>query len=250
MMKSGSVAVTGGASGIGRGVVERLASDGFRVAILDRDLDASRAVVVDLGLSEERILAIYVDVTSRASVEEAFVDVVTELGPLDAVVNCAGINGQADFMDLTEAEWDRVIDVNLKGTFLVGQAAGRHMAANQRGAIVNMASVMATLSRGNQAHYGASKAGVKQLTQSMALALAPFQIRVNAIAPGPIQTPLTQSYFVTPASRADYLRRVALGRPGTPRDVAGAAAFLISDDSLWITGATLVVDGGVSVARD
>jgi NAD(P)-dependent dehydrogenase (short-subunit alcohol dehydrogenase family) len=242
--------ITGGGGGLGRGVALRMVEEGARVAVADRDVSLARQVAEEISEAGGEASHHRVDVTDSGSVDELIDSVARSSDRVDVLVNSAGIAGSAPFLDMSEEEWDRVIDVNLKGTFLVSQRVARGMCRTGGGSIVNLSSVLAHVSRPDQAHYGASKGGVGQLTQSMALALAPHDIRVNAVAPGPCDTPLTvKAYSADPSRRAKALSRVALGRPGTPRDIAGAALYLASDDAAWVTGTTIYVDGGLLAAR-
>ncbi|CCG04293.1 SDR family NAD(P)-dependent oxidoreductase [Blastococcus saxobsidens] len=242
--------ITGGGGGLGRGVALGMAAEGASVAVADHDVSLARQVAEEIREAGGRAAHYPVDVTDSGSVDELVDAVARWADCVDVLVNSAGVGGSAPFLDMSEDEWDRVIDVNLKGTFLVSQRVARRMCRGGGGSIVNLSSVLAQVSRPDQAHYGASKGGVGQLTQAMALALAPHDIRVNAIAPGPCDTPLTvKAYAADPPRRAAALSRVALGRPGTPRDIAGAALYLASDEAAWVTGTTIYVDGGLLAAR-
>jgi glucose 1-dehydrogenase len=172
-----------------------------------------------------------------------------EFGGVDILVNNAGIVHAADFLDLSEDDFDRVLRVNLKGSFLVGQAVARHMtekvkAGGKPGAIVNMSSVNAVFAIANQVPYSISKGGINQLTKVMALGLAPYGIRVNAIGPGSIMTEMLASVNADPAAMNRVLSRTPLGRIGEPAEIASIASFLASDDASYITGQTIYADGG------
>lgn len=240
--------VTGGAKGIGLAIAKRFASDGARVVIADIDEDAgSRAVEEVGGLGAVRFVRC--DVGDRADVDNLVSSVVQSWGGIDVLVNNAGIVHGADFLEVTEADFDRVLRVNLKGTFLVGQAVARKMvdevkAGNPPGAIVNMSSVNAVFAIANQVPYSASKGGVNQLTKVMALSLAPYGIRVNAIGPGSIMTDMLASVATDKAARHRLLSRTPLGRIGDPTEIASVAAFLASDDASYVTGQTIYADGG------
>ena len=241
------VMVTGGAAGIGLACARRFRDEGAAVVVVDRDATAGRAAATAIGAA-----FIEADVARKIDVDAAVEAAVDSCGRIDVLVNNAGITHAAGFLDLTEADFDRVIAVNLKSCFLVGQAVARHMAAtpeaghrNARGSIINMSSVNAVLAIADQVPYVVSKGGVGQLTKVMALALAPHGIRVNAIGPGTIATELARKAVLSDeASHERVLSRTPLRRLGEPEEVAGIAAFLASDDASYVTGQTLYADGG------
>jgi glucose 1-dehydrogenase len=240
--------VTGGARGIGFAIAQRFVAEGARVVVADLDQDRGSAVVEKLGVSGT-VRFVRCDVGDRAEVENLISAAVQAWGSLDVLINNAGIVHGADFLQLAEADFDRVLRVNLKGAFLVGQAAARQMVAQveaggEPGAIVNMSSVNAVFAIANQVPYSISKGGVNQLTRVMALALAPHGIRVNAIGPGSIMTEMLASVNSDPAARHRLLSRTPLGRIGQPEEIAAIAAFLASGQASYITGQTIYADGG------
>jgi len=237
--------VTGAAQGIGEACARRLARDGAKVALWDVDLAKVQALAEELKSHGTATFAQRCDVSRKADVEAALAATTRALGPVNALVNNAGIFRAADFLDITEADWDAVIGVNLKGSFLVAQAVAREMTAHAGGAIVNMSSVNGTMAIPSIASYNASKGGVDQLTRVMALALADFGIRVNAVGPGTIATELARAAVLgSEEAKARILSRTPLRRLGEPAEVADAVAFLLSDAASYITGEIVYVDGG------
>ena len=237
--------VTGAGSGNGRGIALRFAQEGARVVAADVDIDEARETGVLLNREGGEAFAVHVDVSRREQVSEMVEAAENRFGGIDILVNNAGVETLVPLLDLEESEWDRIIDINLKGAFLCAQIAARAMvSARTPGAIVNIASINAKVALAGQAHYTSSKGGLIMLTKAMALDLAPHGIRVNAIGPGVIETRMTERSLSDPQRRAMLLSKVPLGRVGQPRDVANAALFLASDEASYITGTTLYVDGG------
>ena len=240
--------VTGGARGIGRGIAARFVRDGALVLIADRDGALASTTAAELtasAMTGGRAEAIEADVTDHAAIDGVVGQAVSDSGRLDIFVANAGIGDRAPFLDMSEQLWDRVVGVNLRGAFLGVQAAARAMRAiGNGGRIVVTSSTNAFWMETDLAAYNASKAGVLAMTRTAAMELAPYGITVNAVGPGLIATDLTRSVTDDPANAAIYLRQIPAGRFGTPDDVAGAVAFLVSADASWITGHLLVVDGG------
>jgi meso-butanediol dehydrogenase/(S,S)-butanediol dehydrogenase/diacetyl reductase len=250
--------VTGAGRGIGRGVALRLAREGFDVAVLDVNGAAARAVSDEVETIGRRAMALAVNLLEVAAVEAAVARLVGNWGCLDVLVNNAGNVPITPLMDITEEEWDQVIDLNLKAAFFCLQAAGRVMIAQRNGCIINMTSISGLGPRPDQTHYAAAKAGVISLTTSAALTFAPHGITVNAVCPGIVDTPLTRQIHrdrsrlagISPKeSLARKVAQIPLGRIETPEDVAGVVAFLVSPDGAYITGQTIVVDGGMLLVR-
>ena len=237
--------VTGGAQGIGEACARRLAADGARVALWDLADERGEALAAGLRAEGADVRYRHCDVTRKAEVDAALAATLAACGRIDGLVNNAGIFKAADFLEITEADWDAVIDVNLKGHFLVGQALARHMVEGGGGAIVNMSSVNGTLAIPSIASYNASKGAINQLTRVMALALADRGVRVNAVAPGTIATELAKNAVLTSdEARNRILSRTPLRRLGEPREIADVAAFLLSDAASYVTGEIVMVDGG------
>jgi NAD(P)-dependent dehydrogenase (short-subunit alcohol dehydrogenase family) len=237
--------VTGAGSGIGRAVALGFAREGAGVVAADIDLDRAQETAHAVEQAGGAALAVQVDVADRVSVEALLAAALARFERIDVLFNNAGVSSRAPFLEMTEAEWDRVLGVNLKGQFLVGQAVARHM-AERGGSIINTSSQLAEgAANPRSAHYLASKGGSRMLTRGMAVDLAPHNIRVNALAPGVTVTNLTRQRLEDDAEwRRVALERIPLGRFGEPDDLVGACIFMASDESRYMTGATLVVDGG------
>lgn len=245
---TGQVAlITGAGHGIGRAIAERFAAEGASVVV--NDLDAARAAQaaaeISNGLPAGRVLPLAADVSSKAQVDALFDAALDRFGTLDVLVNNAGnIYAARHFLEGDEAWWDHVLGVNLKGAFLCSERAARLMARKRSGVILNMSSGGATKAHRGNVAYDASKGGIEAMTRAMALDLAPYGIRVNAIVPGLIQT-----YDLSDAEARERGAVVPIGRLGTPEDLAGPTVFLATEDARYITGACLVVDGGVLVQQ-
>ncbi len=239
------VVITGGAQGIGEACARRVVRDGAAVALWDLADGPGQALATELQSAGAQALYCHCNVASKADVDAALAATLARFGHVDGLVNNAGIFKAAPFLDIAEADWEAVIAVNLKGSFLVGQAVAREMVRHGRGAIVNMSSVNGTLAIPTIASYNASKGAINQLTRVMALSLADQGVRVNAVAPGTIATELARSAVLTSdEAKARIMSRTPMKRLGEPREIADVAAFLLSEASSYMTGEIVVVDGG------
>jgi meso-butanediol dehydrogenase/(S,S)-butanediol dehydrogenase/diacetyl reductase len=233
------ILITGGAGGIGTATAARFLEEGTQVIVLDRDQAALKRIQGNLGLLHGTICA---DVSDPDDVDRAFQELDDLAGGLDILINNAGISIRHEFLDISAQEWRQVIEVNLNGVFFVAQQAARRMLAGDGGVILNMGSTNGLMGYPYYADYNTSKAGVIELTRSMALELAPT-VRVNAVCPGWILTPMQEAEY-TPEMRRQFAAKLPLQRLGRPEDVAALFAFLASDDAAFITGQCFVIDGG------
>lgn len=240
------VLVTGGGSGIGRAIALAVAEAGADVTVCEvpQKIDALDGVCEAIENLGRRALPLPLHLPNLAAIDSVVRRVLDAYGRIDVLVNNAGINIPKDALDVTEADWDAVLDVNLKGLFFMSQCAARSMVETGGGKIVNIASQNGVVGYYKRAAYCASKAGVVNLTRVLAVEWAPHRITVNAVGPTFILTPLTQSTFDDALLREDVLSRIPLGRVGRPEDVVGAVVFLASPAADLITGHTLLVDGG------
>jgi NAD(P)-dependent dehydrogenase (short-subunit alcohol dehydrogenase family) len=237
--------VTGGAQGIGRAIALRLAREGARVVVADIQADRAAETAVEIQDLGGRSLAIQVDVSNLADLQRLVNTTMAEFGGIDILVNNAGIALPTPFLETTEADWNRIMDVNLKSAFFCSQLVARVMIQQGRGKIVNLASTSSFVAGRQEVPYAISKAGVRMLTAAASAELAQYNINVNAIAPGLIKTDLTLRHFPSlEALEARVKAKAPMGRPGVPEDLAGAVLFLCSDEANYVTGHTLVVDGG------
>jgi NAD(P)-dependent dehydrogenase (short-subunit alcohol dehydrogenase family) len=235
--------VTGAAMGIGAAIAERLGRDGHTVVVADINLSAAEETVAGLAQQGIEASAVAIDVGDPESIAAAFAEVDRRYGRCDVLVNNAGIARTVPFTEFPLDYWRRTLDINLTGTLLCGQHAARLMQRNGWGRIVNVASISGMRASAGRTAYGTSKAAVIGLTRQMAIELAEYGITANGIAPGPVDTPLTQAMH-SEATRASYARAVPMKRYGTPAEMAGAVAFLASDDASYISGHVIPVDGG------
>jgi len=242
--------VTGGGSGIGRGVCIAFAREGAHVVVADINLQSAQETVALIEAAGRRGLAIQTDVADPAQINAMVAAARAAFGRIDILFNGAGIISATTLLETTVEEWDRIQDINLRGQFLCLQAVGRIMVEQGRGKIINITSILASQGRVKRGAYCASKAGITSLTQTAAVELGPLGVFVNAIAPGSIETGMTKSAPSTPEETARKVAGIPLRRRGDPEDLTGPAVFLASDDSDYVTGAVLTVDGGFTVSVD
>ena len=249
MRLEGKVAiVTGAARGIGRAIALRFGQEGARIAIVDvREAEGQETVRL-IETAGGQAIFVRADVSDSTQVQAMVRAVLNRWGTIDILVNDAGICPFEGFLEMPEALWDQVLDVNLKGYFLVSQAVAKVMVERGiRGRIIAVSSISAEFGGSSQAHYCASKAGINLLVKSMAISLGPHGITVNAVLPGTVETDINREALADPVGRDYWSKRAPLGRLGQPEDIAGPVLFFATDDSAWCTGALLVVDGGTSV---
>jgi NAD(P)-dependent dehydrogenase (short-subunit alcohol dehydrogenase family) len=236
--------VTGASRGLGRAMAQGLAEAGADLVITSRHLPEVEHTASELASGGRKVLPLQADVTRAAEVEEAVTRAVAAMGGIDILVNNAGINIRKPVLELTESDWDQTLDINLKGCFLMAQAVGRHMLARQRGSVVNIASMLASVVHVDRAAYASSKGGLVQLTKVLAVEWAPSNVRVNAICPGPFLTDLNKPILNDPEKVKYFMDRLPMKRFGKPEELVGSVIFLASEASSFITGTTIYIDGG------
>jgi NAD(P)-dependent dehydrogenase (short-subunit alcohol dehydrogenase family) len=237
--------VTGAGAGIGRAIALLFSEEGAKVVVAEVLEDRGLETVSLITEKGNQALFIKTDVRDLNDIQRAVSETVREFGRIDVLVNNAGVLQYLPFVQVTEEDWDRIIDINLKGTFFFAQAAAKEMIRARQGAkIINMSSIASEVAIEFQSHYMASKGGVRMLTKGMALELAPYGINVNALAPGTIETEMTRQDLEDPTIREEAIDAIPLGRIGMPLDVARAALFLATEESDYITGDMIFVEGG------
>lgn len=258
MLKDQVIIVTGASKGIGLSCVRKITSLGAKVIMADIDEAAGEKAEQELITNEASVKFVHANVAERLDVKNLIAASLDIYGRIDGLVNNAGIIHTAEFLEVKEEDFDRVLSVNLKGAFLMGQAVAKQMVAQREGdqeveinahlrshgAIVNMSSVNAVFAIANQVPYTVSKGGLNQLTKVMALSLAPYNIRVNGVGPGSIKTEILEAVMEDQSAQHKILSRTPIGRIGEPEEIANVVAFLLSDEASYMTGQTLYADGG------
>ncbi|MBN42753.1 MAG: hypothetical protein CL573_04600 [Alphaproteobacteria bacterium] len=241
--------VTGGSKGIGRAIAERFVEEGARVVIADIDLDNLDRTMSETEVDASKLTPVNLDVSDFDAVQRAIEGAITDFGALDILVNNAGYSPKKNWLEYEISDWQRVLDVNLSGEFYGARAVAKHMMDRNRGRIINLSSSAwrhGGVATGGGLPYTSSKAGVIGLTRALCKALGPYNITVNAIAPGPTPTPMTESWLSD--AEAALREQIPLRRLGTARDIANAALFLASDEAAFITGSCLDVNGGLTMS--
>lgn len=246
-LKNKVALITGAKQGMGKAHAIALAKQGVKVIVTDINQPECQKVVDEIKKSGGEAIAFKLDVSNKPEVDSVVSEIVKKFGRIDILINNAGICPFKPFFELSEQDWDKVIDINLKGEFLCAQAAARVMKEQKGGVIVNIASIamgQQGVGMPNIVHYCASKGGIAAMTEAMAAELAPFNIRVNAIAPGMIETPMINTVTSNPKAMEAMLQRIPLKRPGKSEEVSELVVFLASDSSSYMTGSVVVIDGG------
>ncbi len=243
-----TVFVTGASQGIGAGIAVTMAGKGYDVAISSTQPEKLGPVIEQVKAAGARVHVVQLEVRSQESIERAMASVVAEFGEVDVLVNNAGITMQRPAIDVSRAEWDGIIATDLSGVFFMSQQMGRHLIATKRGGcIISIASTHGVVAFQNRSTYGIAKAAVMHMTRTLAAEWAEHNIRVNAIAPGWVVTPSRAALKVTPEYEKLRLARIPLRRPGAIEEVAGAVCYFASPEASYVTGQTLVMDGGVTI---
>jgi len=240
--------VTGASYGLGQAAAIALAQDGFDVAVTELRVEELSDTLDKIAAAGGRAVPVQLDLRKIPSVEKAMADAVSALGRVDVLVNNAGVTVRKLALEVTQAEWDEVVGVNLKGTFFMSQQMGRHLVATKRpGCVISIASTHGTIGFAQRTTYGISKAGIIHMTRMLAYEWAEHGIRVNAVAPGTVETRTRAEYFnANPAARKAMIERVPLRRFGEPEEIAGAVRYLASPEAAYVTGQTLLLDGGLT----
>jgi glucose 1-dehydrogenase len=241
--------ITGACRGIGYSIALAFAREGAKVAVSDLELKDAKGVATEIKKEGGNVVGVQLDVCKKEHIEKGVGLVLKNYGRIDILVNNAGIVKSSDFVKLTPDVIDRHFDVNVKGMIYLSQRVAKEMIRQGGGRIINISSISEQIVSGRQAHYAATKGAVKMLTRGMAVELAKYNILVNAIAPGIIDTQINKNLLADPVRREIALRRIPLGRVGKPDEIAGAAIFLASEESTYITGSTIFIDGGITANR-
>jgi gluconate 5-dehydrogenase len=237
--------VTGASKGLGEAMSLALAQAGANVVMVSRNLEESQRVATEVASKTGRqTLALRGDVTERADVESITQETLSRFGRVDILVNNAGINIRKPLLELEDEDWERVLDTNLTGPMLCSRIIGKLMVEKRQGSIINLSSILGFVGIPSRVAYSSSKAGLIGLTKTLALEWAPYNVRVNALCPGPFETPMNQSLLQVPETLQYFVSQIPLGRFGNPKELAGPVIFLASDASSFMTGTTLLIDGG------
>ena len=248
MTQKRTALVTGASYGLGQATAVALARDGYDVAVTELRIEELSDTLDKIAAAGGRGVPVQLDLRQMPSVEKAMADAVSALGRVDVLVNNAGVTVRRLALEVTQADWDEVVGVNLKGTFFMSQQMGRHLVATQRpGCVISIASTHGTIGFTQRSTYGISKAGIIHMTRMLAYEWAEHGIRVNAVAPGTVETKTRAEYFnANPAARKAMIERVPLRRFGEPEEIAGAVRYLASPEAAYVTGQTLLLDGGLT----